>query len=99
MQHAKLLRDFERAVVRQHDTTGTHADVARLGTEPRDQDLGRRACERLRAVVLGDPVASKAAPVRKARKLDGVGKRLRRRRAGSDGRLIDDGKSQPLTLA
>jgi hypothetical protein len=73
--------------------------VSGLDTEPRDQDLGRRACERLRAVVLGDPVASKAAPVCKPRELDGVGERLRRRRAGSDGRLIDDGKSQPLTLA
>ena len=56
-EHAERLRDFERAVVRQHHATAPYPDASRRGSDCGDQDFGRGAGEHRRAVMLGHPVA------------------------------------------
>src|SRR5215469_18679369 len=72
MQHAELLGDFERTVMRQHHSAGAHADALGLCTDTRDEDLRRRTRERLGRMVLRDPVALVSEPIGEPRELDGV---------------------------
>ena len=63
LQHAELLGDLQRAVVRQHDAGAADADRRRARRDRRHQDLGRAADDRRQAVVLADPEARIAEPL------------------------------------
>ena len=93
IEHAELLGDFERAVMRQHHAAA--ADPHPLGdaAEPRDEDFRRGPGEAFRGMMLGDPIAVIAEPVAKLRQLDRLGDRLGGRAAAADRRLIEDGKA------
>ena len=72
VQYAKSLRDFHRAVMRQHHATRADPDVRGLGGDSRDHHFGRRARECAGRVMLGDPVALVAEAIGEAGELDGV---------------------------
>jgi len=76
-EHAERLRDFERAVVRQHHAAAPHPDASRRGRDCGDQDLGRGAREHGRAVMLGHPVAPVPKLLGEAGQVDRVLERLR----------------------
>ena len=96
LQHAEVLGHLERAVVRQHHAAG--ADLHALGQarDAGDQHLGRRAGERLAAVMLGQPVAMIAEPVAELRQLERLAHRVGRRAALADRRLVENAETQPL---
>src|SRR5215831_6573289 len=56
-EHPKLLGDFERAVVGEHHAARTDPEILRLLGYSADQDLRARTGERVRVVMLGQPVA------------------------------------------
>ena len=91
-KHLEALRDHERRVVRQHHAARADADVRRRGRDLADHDLGRGTGDVREIVMLGDPIARVAEPVRKPREIERVAQRGRARRGGGDGRQIEDGK-------
>jgi hypothetical protein len=55
LEHAELLGDLERRVVRQHDARAADADSRRARRDRRHEDLGARADDGREAVVLAEP--------------------------------------------
>ena len=84
-EHAELLGDHERGVVRQHHAA--RADPHRRGgcREVSDQHGRRRARDAGHVVVLGDPDPPVAEPLGQLRELDRVGECPCRRRTVADG--------------
>ena len=92
MQHAERFGDLERAVMGQQDSTGADADGRSLRRNPGNQDLRRRAGQRLHGVMLGDPVAGVAQPLGQAGQIDGVVQGVCWSGTGRDRRLVNNGK-------
>ena len=77
-EHAEALGDLERAVVRQHHPAAADTDARRLGGNRRDHDLGGRAGEHRRRVVLRQPVAPVPERFAEPGEIDGVAQRVGR---------------------
>ena len=92
LQHAEGFRNLERAVVLQHHAAGSDPDAPGDGEQISAHDLRRGAGEKRRGVMLGDPEAFVAEIVGAPGELDRMCERLRRRRAGWDRALVEDGK-------
>ena len=90
LERAKDLEHVERRVVREHDASGAHADVARDPGDVADEHLGRRAGDAGDVVVLGDPVAGVAELVDPSRQRDGRVDGRRRRGSRRDGKEVED---------
>ena len=65
-QHAELLGDLQRRVVRQHHARAADANALRGRRDRRHQDFRRGADDAAAVVVLGDPVAAIAEHVAEA---------------------------------
>jgi hypothetical protein len=94
LQHAKVLGDLQRAVVREHHATGAHTDAGRLRGHLADEDFRRGAGEAAAGMVLGEPVAVIAEAVGGARELERVVHGVRGRAAGRNRRLIEDAQKE-----
>jgi hypothetical protein len=79
----------------QHDAAGADTNVAGLGRDARNQDLGDSTGEPLRAVMLGQPIPGIAEAVGGACQLERLGHCLRRGPALADGRLVEDAQLHP----
>ena len=66
-EHAELLGDLERGIMRQHDARAAHADAPRGGGDGSHQDFGRGADDTGAVVMLRDPVAMVAELVAQLR--------------------------------
>jgi hypothetical protein len=88
VESAKDLRDFERGVVWEHDSTRPDANASGFGSGAGDEDLGRGAGEEVHGVMLGVPEAGVAEAVDVAGEVEGVGEGLGGRGAGGDRRLV-----------
>ena len=89
-QQAEGLRDLEGAVVGEHHAAAAHPDTGGRGGDRADQRLGARSGEHRPAVVLGDPVAVIAEPIRQARQIERVLQCLRARGSLGHRRLVED---------
>lgn len=78
--------------MRQQHAAGTDPNTRGRGGDERDENLGRRACQRLDGMMLRDPVALIAEPIDQARQFDRIVKRLRRGGAGGNRSLVDNRK-------
>ena len=94
LQHAELLGDFQRAVIRQQDAAGADAYRRCRGGDARHQYFGTRIRQRLQRVMLREPVAAITEFLRRLRELDRFRHRLRGRMAADDGRLVEDAEFQ-----
>ena len=63
LEHAELLRDHERGMVRKHDPARAEADGRRDRGGVGEEHRGRGAGDTGHVVVLGDPVAGVAEPL------------------------------------
>ncbi len=88
------LGDPQRRVVGEHDAAGADADARCGRCHVLDQDLGGRAGDAGEAVMLGQPVARVAEPVREAGQVDRVAEGLGRRGAGSNGGQVEHGERE-----
>jgi hypothetical protein len=79
VEDPEALGDLQRRVVGEHDAARADADGPRCGGDLADEDLGRRAREASRVVVLGEPVATQPERVRVSCQVDGVSQRVARR--------------------
>ena len=95
VQHAERLGDLQRRVVGEHDAARADAEGARRHGHLSDHDLGRRAREAPRVVVLGHPVAAQAERLGVPGEAERVPQRIARRRARRDRRQIEDREDQP----
>ena len=92
-QRTERLGHLQRAVVRQHHAAAADPHAARARGDRADQHLGRRAGERRRRVVLGDPVAVVAERVGQLREVERAVERLRGRRPLRDRGLVEDAQA------
>src|SRR6266513_2266793 len=103
LQHAEGLGDLQGAVVLEHHAARAHTDPRRARGDLTDQDLGARAPEPRRRVVLGQPVAVVAEAVTQLGELERLVDRVRRCPATPHRRLIEDREARhlvnPLLLA
>jgi hypothetical protein len=81
LERADLLGDDEWRVVGQHDAARAHADRRGVGRDVAHEHDRRRARDALEVVVLGDPVAVIAEPLRVPREIPRGRERLRERSA------------------
>jgi hypothetical protein len=76
LEQPERLGDRERAVVRQHHPTGADANALGGRRHPLDEQCGHRARQTRCVVVLGQPEADQAPPLRQPRELDRCGNGL-----------------------
>ena len=98
LDHVERLGHLERAVVAQHHPARPDPDALRARRDLRDHHLRRRAGQRRRVVVLGQPVALVAQPVRQLRQGEGLPDRLRAVAARHDRDLVQDAQSHAHSL-
>ena len=72
VQHAKIFRDLEGAVVRQQHAARPDANVRGFGAKPGDQDLGGRAGKRHDGMMFRDPMPLVAEFVSQAGQLNRI---------------------------
>ena len=75
-QHAEVLGDLQRAVVRQHHAAAADADARCRRRDRGNQHFGARAGQHRRAVMLGHPVPLVPDSLSKSRQIDGVFQRV-----------------------
>ena len=90
LQHAELLGDLQRRIVRQHHPGAADADAIGGRRNRRHQDFGRGAGLCLGTVVFGQPVAAVAERLAVARQLQALADRGVRGAALHDGRLVEN---------
>jgi hypothetical protein len=88
-EHAEHLGHLQRAVVRQHHAAASDLDPRRGRRDRADQNLGRRAREHRRAVMLGDPVPHVPERLDVLRQVDRVAECIAAKRAFRDRRLVE----------
>ena len=93
---AELLGDHQRRVIGQHDAAGADTDARGRAGHVRDHHCGGCAGDAGHVVVLGEPVAGVARPVRQLRQFARVAQGVSRRAAGGDGGEIEYGKRDPF---
>ncbi len=97
-QHAERLGDFQRAVVRQHDTAAPDANARGGEADRPNKCLRTYAGEHARAVMLGHPITGVAEPVGSAGKVDGVAQCLPGSHAVGDGRLVEHAQGKAASV-
>lgn len=85
LQHAELLGDLERRIMREHHAARSDADVRRFVRDARDHDLGRGTGEGGGVVMLREPEAMIPERVAMFREGDGFAQRVRCGAAHADG--------------
>ena len=85
LQHPKVLRHLERAVVGQHDPGGADPNGGGVGEDLADHDFGAGAGEVAKVVVFGYPVAGESERLGGLREGDGLSQRVAGCAAAADG--------------
>jgi hypothetical protein len=93
-EHAEVLGDLQRAVVRQHHAAAADADTRRRRPDRGDQHFRAGAGQHRRAVVLGHPVPVVADVLRESRQIDRVSQRVTARRTVRNRGLVEDTQPQ-----
>src|SRR5690606_28027297 len=90
-QRAKLLRDDERRVIRQHDPARPHAHGGSATRHVADHHRSGRTGDPLDIVMLGQPEPMVAPALRMLSEVVTIRKCLRRGASLKDGREVEDG--------
>ena len=93
-QHTEGFGDFERAVVRQHDSAAADAQTRCGRGDGADQRFRTGARQTLRSMVLGDPVAGIAEAIGKPREVDRIAQRIAGGRSFGDRGLIENTEAE-----
>src|SRR5437667_4938676 len=94
LEHAKVLRDLERAVMAQHHAARAHAKMRGVGGDVRDEHFRSGAGEAAARVMLGEPVAVIAPAVAGLGELEGLRHRVRGRASRPPGRVTDHAETR-----
>ncbi len=90
LQHLKALGHHQRRMVGQHHPAGADMDAFRHRSDLADHDVGRRARDRRKTMVLGGPVAGIAEAIDVDSQIDAVAQRRRGLGGcGGDGEVED----------